>query len=149
MCVLTHQIRFCQSLKSVNPRGWTLGVNTTGAAQPPSKRSHDKHILKLDSFLKDPLAGRTRWKGNGWNMGRFLENRKRMDLWWCDFVTLGGKKRFNQWIEKKSQNSVSLRSSGSWIKSSRFGRLLGKMLKKMICRTFLLIVVIKKYTPWN
>eukprot|EP00434_Breviolum_minutum_P035164 symbB.v1.2.031126.t1/scaffold3576.1/size53854/4 len=47
---------------------WTLGVNTTGAAQPPSKRSHDKHILKLDSFLKEvesnpsDLVGRVQTK---------------------------------------------------------------------------------------
>ena len=105
-----------------------------------------------------PEAGQFSQRPFGWSdslsemvetWADFLKTVKGWIFWWCDFVTLGGKKRFNQWIEKKSQNSVSLRSSGSWIKSSRFGRLLGKMLKKMICRTFLLIVVIKKYTPWN
>lgn len=47
---------------------WTLGVNNTGMAQPPSKRSHDKHVHKLDHFLheveKNPgnLVGRVQDK---------------------------------------------------------------------------------------
>lgn len=48
--------------------GWTLGVNNTGMAQPPSKRSHDKHVHKLDHFLHETWQRRTRLEDRDQNL---------------------------------------------------------------------------------
>lgn len=148
MCV--QRIRFVFTI----PQVWWIPEVGPWEWTPPERHNLQANVHMTNTSWSWTVFSKTLWLvglvvGNGWNMGRFVENRKRMDFLVMRFCDFGGKKHFNQWIEKKSQNSVSLRSSGSWIKSIRFGRLLGNMLKKMICRIFLLIVVIKKYTPWS